>query len=716
MKRVLNISLYDVQIIAGIALFDNRLIEMQTGEGKTFTAVFPAYLRALTEKGVHILTFNDYLAKRDANWMRPVYEFLGLSVGYIQEGMSLNQRKKSYNCHITYATAKEVGFDFLKSFSKYDKNELVLRPFNYAIIDEADAVLIDEAKNPLVLSGNIIKSDIDFVKILKEVSKLNNKTDFDIENDTKNIFLTETGIDKLERNLQIKNLMSENSHELHSFVNLALHAKYLLKKDIDYVVRDGKVKLVDEFTGRIMKDRKWRNGLQTAVEVKEDLEVQSEGTVLNSITLQHFIQQYPCIAGMTATARDSAQEFKDFYNLDIISIPPNKKSKRIDLPDKTYKTKNDKYEALIREVKEINKTGQPLLIGTLNIKESEELSEEFSKCGIKHNVLNAKNDEAEAKIIANSGKLYAVTISTNMAGRGTDILLGGTDTTEKKDVIKLGGLYIIGTNRHESIRIDHQLRGRSGRQGDIGTTCFFVSLKDDLMAKYGLMDSLPKQYKKLSSEKILHNRYLQKYFNHIQKIIEGQAFDIRQTLFTYADFIEKQRDIIQEKRQQILFNEENLTIELIRKYKIEINNPIYARIKELILFQYDSHWAKHLEYLFDIKDSIHLLRIGGLDPLAEFQKCADKSFKELYEKVFKTIDEKVKVLLKNKNIDLKELGVNKPSSTWTYMINDNPFGNKLSLALLNNSNIGFQIDPFAAFTLLIYGIIEKFKIYKQKSG
>ena len=717
-RRQLELIPYDVQIIGGLALYQNKLIEMQTGEGKTLTAIFAAYLKALDKKGVHILTFNDYLAKRDANWMRPVYEFLGLSVGFVQEGMSAEEKRSAYQCDITYATAKEVGFDYLRTYIAYQKEEIVLRPFHYCIVDEADALLIDEARNPLVLAGDIIKSGIDFPRVSEIVATMGERVDFDIDEYSRNIYLTDKGIERIEKELLIQNLQDDQNYELHSAVNLAIHARMMLKRDIDYVIRNSEIKLVDEFTGRIVEDRKWRNGLQTAIEAKEGLKIQSEGNILNSISMQHFINQYPEKSGMTATAKDSEEEFHDFYRLDVIVIPPNIPSNRIDFPDEIFTTVEGKTNALTEEIKRVNQSGQPVLIGTLTVKESEQLADKFRQNGIICQVLNAKNDELEAEIIANAGKIGVVTISTNMAGRGTDILLGGIDEKEKNKVVELGGLYVIGTNRHESNRIDKQLRGRAGRQGDIGMSRFFVSLEDTLMVKYKLKEALPKRFRNMPHDHTLTNKYVNRFIEHIQHVIEGQSYDIRRTLVEYSDLVEKQRAIVQKERQKMLFERGELfkvAGKPVEHTENEMSNgSLESKLKESFLFQYDKYWATHLDYLQAIRDSIHLVRIGGQNPLREFQKKADQSFTDTCTTIDKEIQTVAGQLLKQHTVSLADIGIKKPASTWTYMINDNPFGNQLSVMLLDSSNIGLLADPFSNIMLGLYGIVEKIRSQVKK--
>ena len=707
--RLLGLEAYDVQLQAAIALHRNKLVEMQTGEGKTLAAVFPAYLNALPGKGVHILTFNDYLARRDAAWMGPVFEFLGSSVGYIQEGMAPAEKRKAYNSDITYATAKEVGFDYLRSFIAYNKEELIQRPFHYAIVDEADALLIDEARNPLVLAGDIVQTDVDHHRIAQLAENMEKGQDFDINDYSRNIFLTETGIAKTEQALQIGNLLADEHYPELSAISQALHARELLNRDIDYVIRDGQVKLVDEFTGRIVEDRKWRSGLQTAVEAKEGLKIQSEGHILNAIALQHFITQYPKRAGMTATAQPAAAEFLNNYGLGVAVIPPNQPNRRVDHPDEVFPTETAKTEAIIKEVKRCHSTGQPLLIGTRTVRESEKLARIIRESDISCQVLNAKNDELEASIIARAGMPGAITISTNMAGRGTDIILGGPDGQEREAAIRAGGLYVIGANRHESRRIDRQLRGRAGRQGDIGQSRFFISLEDELMVKYRLKEILPRRFRNLPDGQKIADPRIQLFINHIQEVIEDQTSEMRRTLTLYSDLVEKQRQIIQAERQQILLEPGYLSDRLFLKKALITERKLRA----LALFQYDWRWAEHLDYLQQVRDSIHLVRFGGQKPLLEFQRLADRQFQALCDKIDGALQEKTALLLANPELELHELGVRRPSSTWTYIVNDNPFGNKLATMLLNNANIGFQVDFISAAVLFVVGLFRRLRGRKR---
>jgi preprotein translocase subunit SecA len=671
-KRALHLTPYRVQVMAAIALHQRNIIEMQTGEGKTLVAVFTACLNALAGKGVHILTFNDYLAKRDANWMRPVYEFLGLSVGFIQENMTAAEKRMAYRCDITYGTAKEVGFDYLRSCMAYEPGEIILRDFNYAIVDEADAILIDEARNPLVFAGNIEGQPVDHHQIARYVSSLAPYRDFMLDEYARNVFLTEHGIEKTEHFFAVQNLYDDNHRDLLIAVNLALQARAMLRKDVDYLIEDGRIKLVDEFTGRIVEDRKWQNGLQSAVEAKEGLAVQSEGRILNSISLQHLMNCYPKVSGMTGTAQHAAEEFASLYGLGVTVIPSHKPCRRIDHPDRIFTHKAAKVKAIIEEVKKIHQTGRPILIGTLTVKESEELQAEMQLQGIASTVLNAKNNESEAVIIEQAGMQGAITISTNMAGRGTDIMLGGRDQRSKEAIVASGGLHIIGTNRHESLRIDHQLKGRAGRQGDPGSSQFIISMEDDLMVKYGLKSLLPKHLRDLRQEGPIHHATIARSIAQAQRIIEGQLHEIRLTLHQYAHFIEKQRTILFDRRQDIFFSEE-------------------SRLKEYCLFQHDSLWSHYMNDIAALREGIHWQRMAGKNPLQEFYKSSDAMFRQLMADLEHKLSD-------SGSINVSELKIKRPSSTWTYLVNDNPFKSPLALMM---GNIGYQVDVLAGPFMMI---------------
>ena len=477
-KRVLGMRHFDVQMIGGIVLHRGNIAEMRTGEGKTLVATLPVYLNALSGKGVHVVTVNDYLAKRDSEWMGRLYNFLGLSTGLIVAGLDYDQRKQSYGADITYGTNNEFGFDYLRDNMVIHADQMVQRPLNYAIVDEVDSILIDEARTPLIISGPGERSTERYYELAKIVPHLVKDEDYTIDEKQKTIAPTDEGIAKVEKMLHIENLYDSSNLELNHLLSASLRAYAMMERDKDYVVKDGEVVIVDEFTGRLMFGRRYSDGLHQAIEAKEGLRVERESQTLASITFQNYFRMYEKLSGMTGTAKTEEQEFNNIYGLEVYEIPPNKVLARIDMPDLIFKTKEAKYRAVVRDVVERHKTGQPILVGTTSITQSEMLSDMLTKAGVPHNVLNAKHHEKEAEIVANAGQYGMVTIATNMAGRGTDISLG-------EGVAELGGLHILGTERHESRRIDNQLRGRSGRQGDNGSSQFFLSLEDDLMRIFG---------------------------------------------------------------------------------------------------------------------------------------------------------------------------------------------------------------------------------------
>ncbi len=718
--RVIGLRAFDVQVMAGIIIHQGKLAEMNTGEGKTLAAVFPAYLNALTGKGVHILTFNDYLARRDAAWMGPIYEFLSLRAGCIQEGMSPREKKKAYASDITYSTAKEAGFDFLRDHLCYKKEDLVHRDFHFAIVDEADSILIDEARIPLVIAGSAEKPEADPGHLAQIAKSLREGIDFETDEGKRNIYLTNSGLGRIESILSCKNLHAPENFDLLAKVHQALHAEFLLHRDIDYIVRRGKIKIVDEFTGRIVEDQHWPDGLQAAVEAKEKIRLGSGGSILGSITLQHFLQLYPKISGMTATAQPAAEEFFQLYNLKVVVVPPNRPCIRKDLPDVIFSHKGAKREALIQEIKRCHVLQRPILVGTLSVEESEELAAALKNAGISCQVLNAKNDEREAKIIARAGRPGAVTISTNMAGRGTDIKLGGDREQERDKVLKLGGLYVIGTNRHESLRIDRQLRGRAGRQGDPGSSRLFISLQDNLIERYGIINLFPKKYRTLKQEAPIDNPMVRGEIARGQRIIEGQNFEIRKTLWKYSALVENQRRLIQRRRQEILrggthlgFLEEKASKHYAKLESLLGKNRIQKIEQQITLYQIDRCWAEHLAMIADVRESIHLASVGGKSPIGEFLKIIDKAFLRLEEKIDEAVLQTFQSLpLSDKGIDMDRKGIRGPSSTWTYLITDNQFG--LWVGLLQGSNIGFTSAAAGVYGPLyvLLGLVQRF--YRKK--
>lgn len=715
-RRTVGMRPFDVQVIAGIAMHQGKLAEMKTGEGKTLVAVLPAYLNALSGKGVHIHTFNDYLARRDAAWMGPIYEFLGLSVGCIQEGLSLSGRKEAYNCDITYTTAKEAGFDYLRDHLCYSKGDCVHREFHYAIVDEADSILIDEARVPLVIAGSTDKPEADPGQLGQIAKSLKEDIDFETDEGKRNIYLTPSGLKRIETLLEVKNLHDPENLDLLTRLNQALHAEYLLHRDIDYIVRKGKIEIVDEFTGRVVEDRHWPDGLQAAVEAKEKIRLGSGGSILGSITLQHFLELYPKISGMTATAQPAAEELKQFYGLTVVVVPPNQPCIRLDHPDEIFTHKKAKKRALIDEIERCHETGRPVLVGTASVEESEALAEALKKAGIPCDVLNAKNDELEAQIIAQAGSLGAVTISTNMAGRGTDIKLGGDKEQEREKVMRLGGLYVIGTNRHESLRVDQQLRGRAGRQGDPGSSRFFTSLEDNLIQRYNISHLLPKKYRSLKQDGPIDSPLVQKEIARGQRIIEGQNFEIRKTLWKYSILVEKQRGITQGRRQEILrdgshmgFLEDAAPDHYAKGESLMGKNRINEIEQRITLYAIDRCWTEHLAMIADIREGIHLTSVGGQSPIREFHKIVDLEFQQLEQKIDNTILQTFESLpITEKGIDLDEEGIRGPSSTWTYVITDNQFG--LWVGMIQGSNIGATAVAAAAYgpLYILLGLIQRF--------
>ncbi len=563
-KRINNERHFDVQLIGGIALHENKIAEMKTGEGKTLTIVLAAYLNALEKKGVHIVTVNDYLAKRDSINMGKIYNFLGLSCGYINSNQSDEERKENYNKDITYATNSELGFDFLRDNMKYSKNEMVLRKHNFAIVDEIDSCLIDEARTPLVISGAAEDKTMQYIAVDKLIKNLK-QTDFDLDEKEKNILLTNEGIDNVEKIFSDAGILKnnnfydpENLHLVHH-VNQALRANYLFENGRDYIVKDNEIIIIDEQTGRQLPGRRFGDGLHQSLEAKEKIEVKAENQTLASITYQNFFKLYDKLAGCTGTAQTESAEFFEIYNLPVLQIPTNKEMIRNDLNDQIFRTGLEKDNAIIQKIRECNEIGQPLLVFTSSINKSEHYSNLLEKEKIKHIVLNAKNHEKEAEIIANAGKTNSVIITTSISGRGVDIKLGGQDQSEKEDVKKRGGLFVIGTERMESRRVDNQARGRSGRQGDEGSSIFFVSLDDDLMRLFGseTMNSMLEKLGLKDGESIDHP-WINKAIERAQQKVEARNFDIRKTLIKFDNVLNDQRHVIFEQRKNVIDGKEDV--------------------------------------------------------------------------------------------------------------------------------------------------------------
>ena len=549
-RRVLGMRHFDVQLIGGICLHEGKIAEMRTGEGKTLVATLPVYLNALTGKGVHMVTVNDYLAKRDSEWMGRLYNFLGLSVGLIKHDMDFPERKFAYSCDITFGTNNEYGFDYLRDNMVVDINQMVQRELNFAIVDEVDSILIDEARTPLIISGAGTKSTDMYTRMAKAVEILKAGEDYTVDEKQKTVSPSEGAVSKVEKFLGVNNMYDSENIEMSHCFTAALRAKALMKRDRDYVVKDGEIVIVDEFTGRLMEGRRYSDGLHQAIEAKEGLEVRRQSQTLASITFQNYFRMYKKLGGMTGTAKTEEDEFIKIYNLPVVVVPTNMPVKRVDFPDVIYKTRRAKLKAVANDVEKIHGTGQPILIGTTSIAQSEEISAILRKRGISHNVLNAKFHEKEAEIIADAGQKNAVTIATNMAGRGTDIKLG-------EGVPELGGLFIIGTERHESRRIDNQLRGRAGRQGDPGNSRFYLSLEDDLLRLFGaknissIMDRLG-----MGEDDPIEHKMITKSIENAQKKVEGRNFDMRKHVLEYDDVMNQQREVIYKERKQVLKGED----------------------------------------------------------------------------------------------------------------------------------------------------------------
>ncbi len=694
-KRVLGMRHFDVQMIGGIVLHRGNIAEMRTGEGKTLVATLPVYLNALSGKGVHVVTVNDYLAKRDSEWMGRLYNFLGLSTGLIVAGLDYDQRKQSYGADITYGTNNEFGFDYLRDNMVVHADQMVQRPLNYAIVDEVDSILIDEARTPLIISGPGERSTERYYELAKVVPHLVKDEDYTIDEKQKTIAPTEEGIAKVEKMLHIENLYDSSNLELNHLLSASLRAYAMMERDKDYVVKDGEVVIVDEFTGRLMFGRRYSDGLHQAIEAKEGLRVERESQTLASITFQNYFRMYEKLSGMTGTAKTEEQEFNNIYGLEVYEIPPNKVLARVDMPDLIFKTKDAKYRAVIRDVVERHKTGQPILVGTTSITQSEMLSDMLTKAGVPHNVLNAKHHEQEAEIVANAGQHGMVTIATNMAGRGTDISLG-------EGVAELGGLHILGTERHESRRIDNQLRGRSGRQGDNGSSQFFLSLEDDLMRIFGA-DNIAGMMDKLGMEEDepIEHSLITKSIERAQKKVENHNFNIRKYILEYDDVMNQQREVLYGQRRLILNNQSlretilhmvdnliinsmnqyadeklypeewnyegllkhleiyflepgMLTVEQmeeygraeLQEYLIDIAHQEYekreslfgeANMRELekaiMLKVVDSKWMEHLDAMDMLKEGIGLRAYGQKNPLVEYKFEAYDMFESMKEAI-----------------------------------------------------------------------------------
>jgi len=654
--RKLNEKAFYVQLLGAIAIHYGNIAELRTGEGKTLVTIFPAYLNALEGKGVHVITVNEYLTVRNAEWMGPVYEGLGVSVGINKRELSPQEKREQYNCDILYTTNNELGFDYLRDNMVVKRENRVQRGLNYAIIDEADSILIDEARTPLIISGGQLKSANLYLDADRFVKSLKNEVEYNYDEKTKNVTLTDDGVTKAENYFKLKNLYSLENNGLVHYINQALKANYGMKKDVDYVVQDGEVLIVDPFTGRIMKGRQWSDGLHQAVEAKEGVKINEETKTIATITFQNLFRMYNKLSGMTGTAKTEEEEFRNIYNMYVIVIPTNRPIARIDYADLVYPTLKGKYNAIINAICEIHKTGQPILVGTVAIENSELISAMLTKKGIKHEVLNAKNHAREAEIISHAGEKNAVTIATNMAGRGTDIKL--TDETKA-----LGGLYVIGTERHESRRIDNQLRGRSGRQGDPGASQFYVSMEDDLMVRFGT-DRIKSMLQAIgfSDDQAIRSKSFTKSIGTAQARVEGNNFDIRKQLLEYDDVMNQQREDIYRRRNEILDND---------SIHETVLNTFYNHISDIV----NDHIPPE-DYLTDndLSDIVNYTNQNLLRRHIAFEDIKGKEPNEVIDYIYNAVvleyEEKLKDLPKEiKDEFEKAISLNVIDKYWTENIN-----------------------------------------------
>jgi preprotein translocase subunit SecA len=693
-RRTVRMRPFDVQILGGLVLHEGKIAEMKTGEGKTLAATMPLYLNAMMGKGVHLVTVNDYLARRDAEWMGPIYHFLGLTVGVIVHGMDDDERRVAYHADITYGTNNEFGFDYLRDNMKFNLDDYAQRDFHYAIVDEVDSILIDEARTPLIISGPSDESTDKYNRVNQVIPNLRKEKDYTVEEKSRTVALTEEGVARVEGYLKVQNLYEPQNIDLLHHVNQALRAHTLFKRDVDYLVKEGKVIIVDEFTGRVMPGRRYSDGLHQALEAKEHVKVEQENQTLASITFQNYFRMYEKLAGMTGTADTEAEEFGKIYKLEVLVVPTNMPMIREDHSDVIYKTEKEKFSAVIEEIKALHEAKRPVLVGTISIEKSELLSKYLTRTGVKHHVLNAKNHEREAEIVAQAGQPGQVTISTNMAGRGTDIKLG-------EGVADLGGLHILGTERHESRRIDNQLRGRSGRQGDMGSSRFYLSLEDDLLRIFGaerisaVMDRIG-----MEEGQPIEHRLISKAIENAQKRVEGQNFDIRKHLLEYDDVMNRQRQVIYEQRKKVLKGEalwddveemlEEIVEEMLPEYVDEKRHPedwdlkgleeeifrhftlklnlagtarelgpeviceqIIGEVKKLLrnketeygkpLMDYlmkvimlqsiDTQWKENLLAMDHLKEGIGLRGYGQKDPVREYQKEGYDMFMDMIRRI-----------------------------------------------------------------------------------
>jgi preprotein translocase subunit SecA len=673
-KRAIGERAFDGQVVGALAMLQGRVVEMATGEGKTLAGAIAAAGYAVGGRRVHVLAVNDYLAKRDAEWMGPVYELLGVTVSHVGQASTPEERRKAYQAEVCYVPVSEIGFDVLRDRLVTDVADRVTVEPDVALVDEADSVLIDEARVPMVLAGATRNEALDD-DVVQLVRTLRAGVDYEIDGDGRTVALTDRGTDKVEKALgEDVNLYDDENLDTLTQINVALHAEVLLRKDVDYLVRDGKVSLINNTRGRIAKLQRWPDGLQAAVEAKEAVPVSDSGEVLDSITVQALIKQYKSLCGMTGTAVVVGESLQEFYDVEVAVVPPNKPNIRKDDQDRLYLTVDQKNDALVKHIGEVHETGRPILIGTHSVEESEQLSDKLAAAGIEHVVLNAKNDAEEAAIIAEAGVPGTVTVSTQMAGRGTDIRLGGKDETHDKDkAIELGGLYVVGTGLHASRRLDDQLRGRAGRQGDPGGSLFFASLADELVTRYSVSSGLT-------------DRKSVGVLEHAQRVADGANAELHRTTWQYNRLTGQQRAILLETREKVL-TEDLAADELAERAKERYDelvdevgeDVVKAAARRIALRHLDRRWTDHLAYLADLREGIHLRSLAGgivhLKPIDEFNKSAIASFDTLIEDAWKDAAETfAEAEITSDGLNEESSGIPRPTATWTYLVNDNPFG------------------------------------------
>ncbi|MET8357445.1 accessory Sec system translocase SecA2 [Micromonospora sp. NPDC005171] len=677
-RRGLDQRPYDVQLLGAMSLLSGKVAEMATGEGKTLTATIAAYGHVRLGNGpVHVLTINDYLARRDAQWMEPVYTLLGLTVGWVNEASTPQERRDAYACDVTYVSVSEAGFDYLRDQLVTDVEDRVQPALATAIVDEADSIMIDEARVPMVLAGAVPGEQDPVHAAAALVRGLRKGKHYTVAEDGRSVAFTSAGLAAIEAKLGIDLYDEEHVAQL-SAVNVALHAHALLHRDVDYIVRDGSVELVDEMRGRVAQRRRWPDGLQAAVEAKEGLDATAEGEVLGTIAMQAYIALYPKVCGMTATAVLVGDQLREFFGLEVAVIPPNTPCIREDEPDRIYATRAEKDEALIDEIQRWHAKGRPVLVGTLDVKESEGLAAGLNAAGVPCVVLNAKNDDEEAAIIAEAGAYGAVTVSTQMAGRGVDIRLGGSDQSDQERVAELGGLYVIGSGRHDSRRVDDQLRGRAGRQGDPGGSVFFVSLEDDLVVRHAA-DSVPAS-PRMNADGLVTDEQVDYAVEHAQRVAEGVNHEIHRNTWRYSVVIEQQRKALAARRERLLTSDVAAVMLLEKEPEKagEMDEDLLARAaRSIALYHLDRLWAEHLAELSEVREGVHLRALGRLDPLDEFHRAAVPAFNDLIPEIeARTIATFTETEF-DEDWQPDDGTLVRPTATWTYLVHDNPFGSEL---------------------------------------